>query len=155
MARFAALCRRHVVCTGKRNARFGKIDQVMGDSLHLFHGRLCRSDVHSLIDLHRIAGNDLSVQLLRQFHSHSALSARGRANDRERKRFFHITHSSSFSYKASDSSQGCIIFFSCKPKARIITGLSARFTTNSNRKLIPASPIRYQKSFVFNSKLFL
>ena len=50
----------------KIRCRLQDIHQIMPDALHLLRPYLCRTDVHVLIDLHGIRGDDLAVYCLRE-----------------------------------------------------------------------------------------
>ena len=62
-------------------ARFDKIHQVMGYSLFFILGRLCRCDIHVLVDLHGIGGDDLTAEALGDLHRQGGLARGGRSDN--------------------------------------------------------------------------
>ena len=74
-------CHLAVTADGKILIRFCNIDHVVGDVLHLIGCWLCGADVHSPVDLHGIAGNNLTVQFFCHSNSEGGFAGSGRTGD--------------------------------------------------------------------------
>ena len=58
-------------------ARVGDVDETMRDAPALQHRRFGGPDVHAPVDLHRVDGEDLSLEMLRQSHGCLGLASCG------------------------------------------------------------------------------
>ena len=70
-----------VPADGKILAGMGYIQHIVGDALHFPFGRLGGADVHTPVDLHRVAGDHFSVQALGKLYRQRGLSGGGRPGD--------------------------------------------------------------------------
>ena len=78
---------RLVIGNARRAGDGPDIKQMMDDALPLVDRQLCGSDIHALIQLHRVGVDDLTVQAMREIDAELRLACGGRTQDDDNARF--------------------------------------------------------------------
>ena len=70
------VCRLHVIRDAELLVGIQNVNQMVGHGVLLFQRRLRRANIHPSIDGHRVQGNDVGIEQLRQLQPHTGLAGR-------------------------------------------------------------------------------